>query len=108
MTFNETKQDLTCEDKVNFKRCIVPKEHFEGLKSDYYYIMRNYFNKKEIVYEAIPVKVILPEESDKNKLLIMLISILGEALIAIIIIIVAVFCVCRKKNTDLEEKVFFL
>ena len=105
LLFNEAKQDLICENKENFKRCIVPKEHFEGLKSDYYYIMRDYFNKKEIAYEAIPLKVILPEESNKNKLLIMIIAIAGAALIAIIIIIVIVVCVCRKKNTDLKEKV---
>lgn len=104
VTFNEAKQDLTCEDKVDFKRCIVPKEHFEGLKSDYYYIMRDYINKKkEIAYEVIPVKVILPEESNKNKLLIMLIAIAGAALIAIIIIIVVAVYVWRKKNTDLKE-----
>ena len=59
MTFNEEKPDLECENKGMIKRCLVTKEHFEGLKSDYYYIMRDFLNIKEIVYETIPIQVIL-------------------------------------------------
>ena len=94
------------------KSCYVTKDHFQGLKTDYYYIRRNRLNNevdkvsKEIAYEVVPVKVILPEESNKSdKKLIIIISILGAALVAIIIIIVIVICVCKNKNSDLKENV---
>ena len=58
ITFNEKKEDLECENERMIKRCTVTKDHFKGLKSDYYYVMRDFLNNKEIVYEAIPVKVI--------------------------------------------------
>ena len=109
ITFNEKAGDLKCWNEGYIKRCNVTKEDFKGLKTDYYYIMRDFFNNKEIAYEAIPIKVILPEESNKNnknnKKLIMIISILGAALVAIIIIIVIVICFYKNKNSDLKEKV---
>ena len=110
ITFNEKKEDLKCENYGIIKRCNVTKEHFEGLKTDYYYIMRDFFNNKEIAYEVVPVKVILPEESIKsnegNKRLIMIFSILGSALVAIIIIIIViVICKHKNKNSDITENV---
>ena len=66
ITFNEKKEDLKCENNGIIKRCNITKEHFEGLKTDYYYIKRDFFNNKEIVYEVVPIKVILPEESNKS------------------------------------------
>ena len=102
------KKDLICENNGMITRCNITKEHFEGLKTDYYYIMHDFFNNKEIAYEVVPVKVILPEESIKsnegNKRLIMIFSILGSVLVvAIIIIIAIVICKHKNKNSDITE-----
>ena len=105
ITFNEKKEDLKCENNGHIKRCNVTKEHFEGLKTDYYYIMRDFFNNKEIAYEVVPIKVILPKESNNSKKLIIIFSILGSALVAIIIIIIIVICFYKNKNSDLKENV---
>ena len=99
VTFNEKKEDLKCENKGMIKNCKVTKDHFQGLKTDYYYIKRDFLNNKEIVYELAPIKVILPQNSYKKS--IKIISILG----VIIIIIIIVICVCRKNSCDLKEKV---
>lgn len=70
LTFNENEKDLFCQTiEWKVKRCTVPKSHFEGKKSDYYFLMHNnYLDGKSTSYEGIPVKVILydsPGPADK-------------------------------------------
>ena len=90
------------------KRCNVTKDHFEGLKSDYYYLMSSFYNinekDKEIVYEVAPIKIILSKEGDKSyKNPIMIIAICVGVFVSIIIVIaIVVFCVRKKKGSDLE------
>ena len=63
ITFNEDADDLICEtiDYAN-KRCIVPKSHFNGKKSGYYFTKHsNHLNRKSVSYEAPAIKVILTE-----------------------------------------------
>jgi len=63
ITFNEEAEDLICEtfDYV-IKRCKVPKSHFNGKKSGYYFTKHsNHLNGKSTSYEAPPIKIILPE-----------------------------------------------
>ena len=61
LTFNEEKEDLTFNIRENeLLRCTVPKKHFEGKKTDYYFIKHtNYKNGKSTNYESTPVKIIL-------------------------------------------------
>ena len=63
-TFNENEGDLDCS-KVgdNIKKCSVSKSHFNGKKNGYYFTKHeNHLNKKSILYEAAPIKVILTED----------------------------------------------
>ena len=57
---------------------------------------------KEILYELVPVKVILPQNSNKNSIKII------SILVAIIIIIIIVIYMCRKNSCDLKEKILKL
>ena len=71
MTFNENAPDLECENiNKRLKRCTVPKSHFKGLESGYYFTKhQNHLNGKSISYEVPPVKVILSDpgsDSDKD------------------------------------------
>ena len=61
ITFNEEANDLTCQDiGREVKRCTVPKSHFKGKKSGYYFTKHsNHLNGKSYSYEAPPIKVIL-------------------------------------------------
>ena len=61
ITFNENEKDLVCQNVGReMKRCIVPKSHFKGKKSGYYFTKhQNHLNKKSSSYEALPIKVIL-------------------------------------------------
>ncbi len=61
LTFNENKGDLSCQTGRNyFKACIVPKSHFEGKKTGYYFLKHtNHLHGKSTSYEGFPVKVIL-------------------------------------------------
>ena len=61
MTFNENAKDLECEEVGRrIKRCKVPKSHFKGKKTGYYFIKHtNHLNKKSVFYEAPPIKIIL-------------------------------------------------
>ena len=60
ITFNENKPDLSCEIMLNeFKRCYVPKSHFEGKEGYYFTKHTNHLGNKSTNYEAPPVKVIL-------------------------------------------------
>ena len=61
LTFNENKGDLTCQTILNdIKKCTVPKSHFDGKKTGYYFLKHNnHLNGKSTTYESYPVKVIL-------------------------------------------------
>ena len=63
ITLNEDAEDLICEDlDREIKRCKVPKSHFNGKESGYYFTKHtNHLDGKSISYEAPPIKIILPE-----------------------------------------------
>ena len=63
VSYNEEAEDLECEIiSIELKRCKIPKEHFKGKKSGYYFVMhKNHFNKKTINYEVPPIQVIIDE-----------------------------------------------
>ena len=65
-TYNEDSEDLEC-DVIggSIKKCLVSKSHFNGKKNGYYFLKNDiYLNKKSILYEVNPVKVILSEEQN--------------------------------------------
>ena len=68
ITFNENEKDLVCQDVGReIKRCTVPKTHFQGKKSGYYFTKhQNHLNKKSSSYEALPIKVILTSDSESK------------------------------------------
>ena len=68
ITLNLNSPDLICETSLNdITRCIIPKSHFKGKKSGYFYIYHdNCENGKDIFYETSPLKVILPEEDNES------------------------------------------
>ena len=106
--------NLECEKKRDFLICILPKSHFEGQKSGYYFPRYvNDLNEEYIFYSVPPFKVILNDESktpdDKNgglstkTILIIVFSVIGG-----IILIIGLFLLirCFKKNntkTDVEQ-----
>ena len=107
--------NLECEKKNNIVLiCILPKSHFEGQKSGYYFPkFVNDLNEEYIFYTNPPFKVILNDESktpdDKNgglstkTILIIVFSVIGG-----IILIIGIFLLirCFKKNntkTDVEQ-----
>ena len=61
LTFNEDAADLSCQTiGREIKRCTIPKSHFEGKKSGYYFIKHeNHLGGRSTSYEGIPIKVIL-------------------------------------------------
>ena len=60
ITFNEEANDLSCEILGEILKCIIPKSHFKGKKSGYYFAkQRNFIDGKFILYEIPPIKVIL-------------------------------------------------
>jgi hypothetical protein len=63
ITFNEDAEDLICETLGRrIKRCEVPKSHFNGKESGYYFTKHtNLLDGKSFSYEAPPIKIILPE-----------------------------------------------
>ena len=63
ITFNEDAEDLICETLGRrIKRCKVPKSHFNGKESGYYFTKHaNHLDGKSFSYEAPPIKIILPE-----------------------------------------------
>ena len=72
ITFNENEEDLSCQTiGKKVKRCSVPKSHFKGKKTGYYYTKHdNHLNSKSIYYEIPPVKVIFdesPSPTDSSK-----------------------------------------
>lgn len=68
ITFNEDKENLQCVKLGDyFKKCEVPKEHFEGKENDYYFTKHDINSQnKSISYEVPPVKVILTKSSSKG------------------------------------------
>lgn len=64
ITFNENANDLSCEVIGEIIKCSVPKSHFNGKKSGYYFTkQRNINDGKSILYEIPPIKVILSGNS---------------------------------------------
>ena len=63
ITLNEDSEDLQCQNLgKEIKRCKVPKSHFNGKGSGYYFTKHsNHLGGKSFSYEAPPIKVILPE-----------------------------------------------
>ena len=62
---NKDAEELICTRKdSDVQSCIVPKSHFNGLKTGYYYLYHGHYDKTKdlnIYYEVTPFKVILPE-----------------------------------------------
>ena len=59
---NPDSNALDCYNENFVKKCLVPKSHFEGKNSSYYYIMHsNSFDDWIVSYELSPIKIILPE-----------------------------------------------
>ena len=88
ITFNENKPDLDCRTLgEEIKRCTVPKSHFEGKKSGYYFTMhKNHLDGKSFNYEAAPVKVILDEGSHSKGNIIISLSLYYWLLLILIMI----------------------
>ena len=110
ITLNKNASDLECENKGEIKRCVVPKSHFEGKESGYYYTMhQNHLNTKSISYEITPIKVILNKKEEilnsnktnSNKLIIVL-SIIGGIVIIALIIILLMCCRKRASSSDID------
>ena len=61
LTFNNDKEDLSCEIKQSgILRCTVPKNHFEGKKGGYYFTnYTNHLGGKSTYYAIRPIKVVL-------------------------------------------------
>ena len=68
ITLNEKEEDLNCEITQNMLlRCTVPKSHFKGMESGYYFTKHtNHLNGKSTSYEGIPIKVILDDSPSPN------------------------------------------
>ena len=60
-TLNPKSEYLNCEAPIyGFINCIVPKSHFKGEKSGYYYLhYTNFLGEQSIYYEVTPFKGIL-------------------------------------------------
>ena len=59
---NPDSNALDCYNNNIIKKCIVPKSHFEGKNSSYYYIMHsNSLDDWIVSYELSPIQIILPE-----------------------------------------------
>ena len=67
MTFNKDKGDLSCKKMKNsLLNCTIPKSHFEGKESGYYFTQHtNHLNGKSAFYESSPINVILPKPDPK-------------------------------------------
>ena len=69
---NKNAEKLICSRKFEgsyIESCLVPKTHFNGLKSGYYYLYHGHYDETKdlnIYYEVTPFKVILPEETNNN------------------------------------------
>ena len=119
VTFNESAKDLECQNLVNVKKCIVPKNHFSQNKSGYYSFMHNYINEesKYKSYEIFPLKVDFPinpntggnEDENKNfnngnttlKIVLPIVIVFG------VIIIGAVVYLCIRRRRKREDGALF-
>ena len=62
---NPDAEDLECTNYIGLKKCIVPIEHFKGMKGGLNYVYTyhsNHMNEQSIYYNAYPLKVTLPPE----------------------------------------------
>ena len=92
---------LNCENKIGFKQCIVPKNHFNE-EGYYYTYYDNSFGTKSIAYEAPKIKIILNnDESNKNLIIIIVCSAVGGLiLIGIILFFLIRHYKGKKQNLD--------
>lgn len=118
VTFNQNSSYLQCEYSKYTLTCIVPKSHFKGKESGYYFLMHpNHLNNLSYLYEVSPIKVILPESetdqdseqvpnsnSSNNTLIIILSIIVGIIIIGLIIFLVF-YCKKKKLNSDSIENI---
>ena len=118
LTFNQNSSYLLCDKSKNTLTCIVPKSHFKGKESGYYFLMHtNHLNNLSYLYEVSPIKVILPESetdqdseqvpnsnSSNNTLIIILSIIVGIIIIGVIIFLVF-YCKKKKLNSDSIENI---
>lgn len=58
LRFNLDGEDLKCKYKGIIKTCVVPKSHFNGKKSSFYFSHKNHLKEQPISCEIPPVKVI--------------------------------------------------
>ena len=68
---NKDAEELVCSSIGYVESCIVPKSHFNGLKTGYYYLYHGHYDKTKglnIYYEVTPFKVILPEENNSRNI----------------------------------------
>ena len=73
--FNEAGSDLQCEDKSELKICQVPKSHFNGAKTGYYFVHhKSESNGYMAHYEAFGVNYVL---QNKGKMVSSSIFVLG-------------------------------
>ena len=64
---NKARTDLECKGENDLKTCIVPKSHFDGAKSGYYFFHSiNAENEDRISYESFGTNDILPEKKDSK------------------------------------------
>ena len=68
---NPNSSDLECyeskqiDDSIFSKKCIVPKSHFIGKQTGYYYTYHyNQIDEYIIFYELSPIQIILPKENE--------------------------------------------
>lgn len=111
LRFNFDSEDLKCEDFFYIKTCTVPKSHFNGKESGFFYIShKNNLNNQSISYEAAPVKVILTgsnneEKNNNNKnksnTLAIVLCIIG-CIILLALIILIIICVKKKRIASSE------
>ena len=101
ITLNSDSTDLKCENIKQLKRCIVPKSHFNGKKSGYYFTnYKNHLNSKTICYNIPPIKVILPNSNNSDTSLYLIIGIIVTIIIIFVIILIGYFFYKKKKSTQ--------
>ena len=77
ISLNREKGGFECVDNSYFKRCNVTKSHFDGKKNgNYYFYYKNKVGEMEKMYEIFPAKVILTDDSGKNKISMILMALI--------------------------------
>ena len=101
---------LQCTDSKHLKTCLVPKEHFIGKKDGYYFTQ---YDNNYTLYDASPIKVILPPEDFSFNNFISSFNNNGTSgyiinlsfLFGIILIVaIAFFIRYHSKNTDKKDE----